>query len=452
VGRTAHDLLQRDGEALYLGPDELPVDGHERRDREIEMKLADGKVHTLLTTRFPVRAGDGGLIGVGTIATDICKRRQAEEHLRQAQKVEALGRLTGGVAHDFNNLLAVIGGNLSLIADAVDGDAEVKELIDDAQAANRAGADLTHRLLVFGRQQALHPQPTDLGELLQPFSRVLERALGEAVGIELAFDDDLWPVQVDRGHLETSILNLALNGRDAMPEGGRLLISASNRSESEGDVVEIAVSDDGLGMTSEILAQAVQPFFTTKGPEEGSGLGLSMVYGFAEQSGGRFDLQSEPGHGTTARLYLPRHLADREEPATPPHRDGLRQGPSDASILLVEDQDAVRRLARRILRREGYRISEAGDAETALRMLTDGRRIDLLLTDIVLPGGKSGIELARQARAERPGIKLLYASGYASDLASAASVEALDAPLLRKPFQPDELLHLVRQVIDQDRA
>ncbi|MGI9452713.1 MAG: ATP-binding protein [Geminicoccaceae bacterium] len=452
VGRTAHDLLQSDSETLYLGPDEPLIDSDTLRDREIEMQLTDGKIHTLLTTRFPVRAGDGGLIGVGTIATDISQRRQAEDHLRQTQKLEALGRLTGGIAHDFNNLLAVIGGNLSLIARSMDGDVELREIVDDAEAATKAGADLTHRLLAFGRQHALHPQPTDLGELITSFSRVLERALGEAVQIELSLEAELWPVYVDRGHVETSILNLALNGRDAMEEGGLLLIRVSNERSEEGDVVEIVVVDEGTGMTAVVLAQAVQPFFTTKGPDGGSGLGLSMVYGFAEQSGGHLDIASEPGRGTTVRLRLPRHHAEHSE-AMPPVAIGNMADAQNISILLVEDQDAVRRLARRILSREGYRISEAGDAETALDILAGGNRVDLLLTDIILPGGMSGIELARTARAAHPKLKLLYASGYASDqLAETEAADELDAPLLRKPFQPDELLVLVRQAISEGRS
>jgi PAS domain S-box-containing protein len=450
VGRTARDLLQGGGEALYLTGGEPPIDDSERQEREIEMLLADGEAHTLLATRFPVRAGDGGMIGVGTIATDISQRRQAEEHLRQAQKMEALGQLTGGVAHDFNNLLAVIGGNLSLIADAIAGNSDLKELIDDAEAATRAGADLTHRLLAFGRRQALHPQPTDLQALLQPFSRVLERALGEAVQIELDLDDGLWPVQADRGHLETSILNLALNGRDAMPAGGRLLIRASNCSLADGDVVEIAVSDEGSGMVPEVLARAVQPFFTTKGPDRGTGLGLSMVYGFAEQSGGHLDIESRPGLGTTVRLRLPRAAAGDAA-------IDVRQAPTaaadrPASILLVEDQPAVRRLARRILARHGYRVREAGDAETALRILAEGERIDLLLTDIVLPGGLSGIELARRARTSRPALKLLYASGHASERAWSEAAGRLEAPLVQKPFHPDALLALVRAVMGEGQA
>ncbi len=447
AGRTAHDLLSEYGGALYLGQGEPPIDGRERYDREIEMTLADGETHTLLTTRFPVRAGDDGLIGVGTIATDISERRQTEEHLRQAQKMEALGQLTGGVAHDFNNLLAVIGGNLSLIASEVEGDAGLRELIDDAESATKAGADLTHRLLAFGRQQALLPQSTDLRELLLPFSRVLERALGEAVRIELELDDDLWPVDVDRGHLETSILNLALNGRDAMPDGGSLVIRVSNDGGEDGDFVRVTVSDDGDGMAPDVLSKAVQPFFTTKGPDGGSGLGLSMVYGFAEQSGGSLDIDSRPDRGTTVRLRLPR--APNELPNGQATKEPCEAGsPGDVSILLVEDQPAVRRLARRILDRQGYRVIEAGDAETARRLLADRRRIDLLLTDIVLPGGMSGIELAREAKAAHPELRLLYASGHAFDV----SADGLEAPLLQKPFQPGDLLGLVREVMGEGKA
>lgn len=449
VGRTAYDLLERDGETLYLAPDEPPMDGDALHDREIEVMLADGRTHTLLTTRFPVRAADGGLIGVGTIATDICKRRQAEDHLRQKQKMEALGQLTGGIAHDFNNLLAVIGGNLSLIARSIDGEQELHEIIADAEAATKAGADLTHRLLAFGRHHALHSQPTDIGELVTSFSRVLERALGEAVQIDLSLEEALWQLHVDRGHLETSILNLALNGRDAMKGGGRLSIRVSNESSEEGDFVEIAVTDEGAGMTPAVLGQAVQPFFTTKGPDGGSGLGLSMVYGFAEQSGGHLDIESDPGRGTTVRLRLPRYHAKDSKTESSTMREDRDQG-QGISILLVEDQDAVRRLARRILSREGYRIREASDAEVALDILADGQLIDLLLTDIILPGRMSGIELARTASAAHPELKVIYASGYASDsLVKGENASGLDAPLLKKPFQPDELLLLVRQVISE---
>ena len=446
VGHPAQDLLPNDSAALYLARDDPINESHERRDDEIEIRLADGNMHTLLTTRFPVHAGDGGLIGVGTIATDICKRRQAEEHLRRAQKMEALGRLTGGIAHDFNNLLAVIVGNLSLIASSVDDNTDLKELIDDAEAATKAGADLTHRLLAFSRKQALHTKPTDLRELLTSFSRVLERALGEAVHIELSLDDDIWLAQIDPGHLETSVLNLALNGRDAMPEGGTVMINASNHHDAEGDFVEIAVTDKGSGMTPEILAQAAQPFFTTKGPDEGSGLGLSMVYGFAEQSGGRLDIESKPREGTKARLFLPRALEDQSN-----HEKQLAAGPpiamDEVSILLVEDQPAVRRLTRRILARQGYQICEADNAEAALQILNGQSDIDLLLTDIVLPGGVSGVELARQARVKQPDLKLLYASGYASDPARGDIAGHLDAPLLRKPYKPDDLLHLIKKVM-----
>ncbi|MGI9498955.1 MAG: response regulator, partial [Geminicoccaceae bacterium] len=420
---------------------------------------ADGSEHTLLTTRFPVHAGDRGLIGVGMIATDVTERLHAEEHLRQAQKMEALGQLTGGVAHDFNNLLAVIYGNLSLIRNELDVDGHLAELADDAAAAAKTGADLTNRLLAFGRQQELHPEPTDAKDLLIQFSRVLERTLGEAIAVELSMDDRLWPIDVDRGQLETSILNLALNARDAMPDGGVLGIAALNRlSEARavgghdkaalGDCVEIAVSDTGEGMGSDVQARAVQPFFTTKAVGQGSGLGLSMVYGFAEQSGGHVDLSSKVGSGTTVRLFLPRSFRWMERP-----NDTAIFAPAATKlgeqILLVEDQPAVRRLAKRILTRQGYDVLEAPDGKAALGILADHADVDLLFTDVVLPGGMSGVELAAAAGADRPGLKVLYTSGYAPERILKDLGHGRDSLLVRKPFDADDLIRLVRQALDQ---
>ncbi|MDH3772284.1 MAG: PAS domain S-box protein, partial [Nitrospirota bacterium] len=286
VGKTANDILSANAARLYGPGGDQAGNGEQMVDEEIEISFADGSLHSLLMTRFPVRAGDGRLIGIGTIATDVTERRNAEEHLRQAQKMEALGQLTGGVAHDFNNLWAVIYGNLSLIGHDLQGPPELLELLEDASAATQAGADLTHRLLAFGRRQTLHPQPTDTRELLVKMFRVLQRTLGEAIVIEAGLNDELWPIEVDRSQLETSLLNLALNARDAMPEGGALRIAAQNVTR-DGDVasgpfVMITVSDTGAGMAADVLARAVQPFFTTKSVGRGSGLGLSMVYGFAQ--------------------------------------------------------------------------------------------------------------------------------------------------------------------------
>ena len=459
TGRTATDLFPPEIAALYLTSSHRPGVIDARLEQEIEMIFADGSVHTLLTTRFPVHADERGLIGVGMIATDVTERRHAEEHLRQAQKMEALGQLTGGVAHDFNNLLAVIYGNLSLIRGEIERGSELAELADDAAAAAKAGADLTDRLLAFGRQQNLHPEPTDAGYLLVQFSRVLERTLGETIAVKLSLDDGLWPIDVDRGQLETSILNLALNARDAMPEGGVLEIAALNvPSEARatgwddraplGDCVEITVSDNGEGMSSDVRARAVQPFFTTKTVGQGSGLGLSMVYGFVQQSGGHFDISSKIGEGTTVRLFLPRssrQLARPDEAASfssVPEKHGEQ-------ILLVEDQAAVRRLANRILTRQGYHVLEAADGKAALRILAGHAGIDLLFTDVVLPGGMSGVELARAAKADRTDLRVLYASGYASELVLDDLGHSEDTLLVRKPFHADDLIRLVRRTLDQ---
>ncbi|MGI9489401.1 MAG: response regulator, partial [Geminicoccaceae bacterium] len=323
-------------------------------------------------------------------------------------------------------------------------------------------ADLTNRLLAFGRQQDLRPEPTDAEGLLIQFSRVLERTLGEAIAIELSMDDDLWPIDVDRGQLETSILNLALNARDAMPDGGILGITALNvPSEARtirrddgaalGDCVEIAVSDTGEGMGSDVQARAIQPFFTTKTVGHGSGLGLSMVYGFAQQSDGYLDISSEIGRGTTVRLFLPRssqpmRVSDHVAVPTPAFDRPGEQ------ILLVEDQPAVRRLAKRILIRQGYDVLEAPDGKSALRILADHAHIDLLFTDVVLPGGMSGVELAARAGADRPGLKVLYTSGYAPERILDDLGQDRDSSLVRKPFDTDDLVRSVRQALDQPAA
>ncbi len=462
IGRTASVLFPPDIAALYLADDRLANIDDARLELEIEMTFADRSVHTVLTTRFPVQSEERGLIGVGMIATDVTDRRHAEEHLRQAQKMEALGQLTGGVAHDFNNLLAVIYGNLSLIRSEIGHDGQLSELAEDAAAAAKAGADLTNRLLAFGRQQELHPEPTDAQDLLVQFSRVLERTLGEAIAIELSMDDGLWPIDVDRSQLETSILNLALNARDAMPDGGVLSITALNvPSEAQaagreekvafGDYVEIAVSDSGEGMSSDVQARAIQPFFTTKTVGQGSGLGLSMVYGFAQQSGGHIDIASEIGEGTTVRLFLPRSSQPSAPSDAAAKSAASPERPSEL-ILLVEDQPAVRRLARRVLTRQGYDVLEASDGRAALEILADHTHIDLLFTDVVLPGGMSGVELAAAAEADRPGLRVLYTSGYAPERILDDLGQDGGISLVRKPFDTDDLVRSVRQALDQPAA
>ena len=461
VGRSPAAVLP--GATADLFRDARAGDGsrHAERQRDVAADFADGTARTLSLTRFPVHAPDGRLLSVGTIATDVTEQRMAEEHLRRAHKMEALGQLTGGVAHDFNNLLAVIAGNLSLLKQETEGIGETAEVIEDAIDAAQAGADLTHRLLAFGRLQTLRPQRVDGRALLTKMSRVLTRALGETVDLVAEPADDLWPIRVDRSQLESCLLNLALNARDAMADGGELRITAENSDRGgsgtdgmgpgeTGHNVLFTVSDSGTGMDDDVLSRAVQPFFTTKSSGEGSGLGLSMVDGFVEQSGGRLEISSTPGRGTTVRVYLPRcpeHTGDGASIDVPaPDRGG-----HGGRILVVEDQPKVRRLAGRILTRLGYEVLESGNAADALHILAGSADIDLLFTDIVLPGGMSGVELADEARRRRPGLKVLYTSGYAPESVLDKDRSDREAPLVRKPFQMEDLAKTVRHALDLPR-
>ena len=310
----------------------------------------------------------------------IGEREQAEAQLRQAQKMEALGQLTAGIAHDFNNLLAVILGNLELMADDAGDNADLQELIDDAQSAAHSGKELTHRLLAFGRRQTLHPQRVDVSELVTGMLKLLERTLGEGVVIKHLSRGSLWPIEVDRNQLEMSLLNLAINANHAMPEGGMLQIEMANKvlKNSDalsqeglrpGEYVEISITDTGIGMTEEVAAEAVLPFFTTKEAGEGSGLGLSMVHGFVSQSGGHFVINSEVGKGTTVRLYLPKADQAAAAVAEEPEQEARGNGAGER-ILIVEDRHAVRRTARRMLAGLGYDVVEAVDGDEALKVLS----------------------------------------------------------------------------------
>ena len=455
VGRMASEVLTGETAELFDGE---PI-GHGERHREVCLTLADGAAHTLSLTRFPVHAPDGRLSSVGTIATDVTERRLAEQQLRQAQKMEALGQLTGGVAHDFNNILAVIAGNLSLARPETAGMGDLAEIVEDAFEAAQTGAELTNRLLAFGRLQALQPQRVDSRDLVTKMSRVLTRTLGETVELVARADDDLWPIQVDPSQLETCLLNLALNGRDAMADGGILRITAENAefddsgtpgtdTEKSGQYVLFTVADTGTGMDDDVIGRAVQPFFTTKRSGHGSGLGLSMVDGFVEQSGGRLEISSTPGIGTTVRVYLPRCL-DRTRAPAPVDASAPDRGGQGERILIVEDQPKVRRLADRMLTRLGYRVLQSESAIDALDVLDDATDIDLLFTDVVLPGGMSGVELADEARRRRPGLKVLYTSGYAPELVLDKDHADQRTMLVRKPFQSEDLAQSIRHALDQ---
>jgi len=459
-GRTSDEVFAPELADIYAISNEDELRDGQAVEEEVQTSFPDGRIHTVLLTNFPVLDPGGQLMGVGTIGTDITDRRDAEDELRQAQKMEALGQLTAGAAHDFNNLLAVISGNLSLLSDEGLVDDDKRELTEDALSAARSGAALTTRLIAFGRRQTLHPQVTDTRELMTGLLRILERTLGETIDIRRSLPDDLWPIAIDKAQFETALLNLALNARDAMPDGGLLGVETSNltldRRTALGDghvppgaYVTIAVSDTGVGMTGDVIERAVQPFFTTKDAKHGSGLGLSMVYGFAKQSGGYFELSSSPGQGTTATLYLPRTHAEADGMPTT-SQAGEKPAPRGERILLVEDDSRVRRMARRILLALGYDVLEAEDGQMALALLRATPDIDLLFTDIVLSRDLNGFELAAAARQVCPGLHILYASGYAEDPLLRGRDAADPIRLIRKPFQKEDLAREVARALGHE--
>jgi two-component system CheB/CheR fusion protein len=350
---------------------------------------------------------------------ELLERTRPEAQLHQSQKMEAIGNLTGGMAHDFNNMLGVIIGNIDLPRDLRRDDVDVDELACEALDAAFRGADLTRRLLAFARQQPLRPLRVDINELVSGITRLLSRTLGEDIEISLALSPEVWPVVVDPAQLEASLTNLATNARDAMPEGGRLVMVTANRcldtdytaQHTEvvpGDYVMIEVSDTGSGMTVEVMNRIFEPFFTTKSRDKGTGLGLSMVFGFIKQSGGHISVYSEPAIGTTFRLFLPRtteDIAAADAPSAVPLAHGRGE-----TVLVVEDNAALRRVVMRQLGELGYRVLAAENAVAGLRLL-ERESVDLLLTDVVMPGGTNGRELARRARQRWPRIKVIFISG-----------------------------------------
>jgi PAS domain S-box-containing protein len=383
-------------------------------------------------------------------------RMQAEAQLRAAQRMEAIGQLTGGVAHDFNNLLTVILGNAEMLVESLSDDAQLRLLAEMTQTAAQRGAELTQRLLAFARRQPLDPAAVDVNGLLGSMDALLRRTLGDEVEVELVRGGGLWRALVDAPQLENALLNLCLNARDAMPDGGRLTIETANAAlddayarEAEevepGQYVMIAVSDTGVGMTEEVRARAFDPFFTTKAVGRGSGLGLSMVFGFVKQSRGHVRLYSEPGQGTTVRLYLPRAAAEPPAVASAVP-EGLPRGAE--AVLLVEDDTQVREHAARLLESLGYRVLAAPDGPSALALLREGKAVDLLFTDVVMPGGMNGRELADAARALRPGLPVLFTSGYTENAIVHHGRLDRGVLLLAKPYRRGELAAKLRQALD----
>jgi CheY-like chemotaxis protein/CHASE3 domain sensor protein len=404
--------------------------------------------------RAPVPTG-----GFIIACADVTARVQAEQAARQAQKMEAVGHLTGGVAHDFNNLLQIIGASLDGTARDGDGDPKRAERIQNALNAVARGARLTGQLLAFARRQTLDPRSTNIGRVIQEMTDLLRRTLGERIEVECIVAGGLWNTLVDPGQIENAILNLAINARDAMPAGGKLTIEVANAFLDDayvaqhgevvaGQYVMVGISDTGMGMAPEVAARAFEPFFTTKAEGHGTGLGLSQVYGFVKQSGGHIKIYSEVGHGTTIKLYLPRTRKPQE--GVGPVTTGPVEGGTER-VLVVEDDNDVRAAAVEMLGNLGYRVLKAANAEQALTVLASGAPVDLLFTDVVMPGPIGVRELARRARELRPNLAVLYTSGYTQNAIVHNGRLDDDVSLLSKPYRREDLARKVRVMLNDKR-
>jgi len=427
----------------------LEIEAQRRDGRELKIEISVTALHRR-----------GGHV-FNAFIRDLTDKIAAEEQLRQAQKMETVGQLTGGVAHDFNNILTVITGTIEILEQGVadnPGLAAIAHMIDDA--ATR-GAELTQRLLAFARRQPLQPRNTDVNSLIIDAAKLLRPTLGERVEIESAFEEDAWPALVDPSQLTTALLNLALNARDAMPDGGKLVLETGNvnldeiyaRSNAEvapGPYVMIAVSDTGHGIPAAIRDKVFDPFFTTKGAGKGTGLGLSMVYGFIKQSNGHIKIYSEEGHGTTIKLYLPRAGERADEASAAPAPIAVEGGAE--TILVVEDDPLVRNYVAAQLTGLGYTTLAAANASEALRRIDDGEAFDLLFTDVIMPGPINGRQLADEATRRRPSLKVLFTSGYTENAIVHHGRLDPGVLLLAKPYRKSDLARMVRIALAQTTA
>ncbi|MEG3167226.1 PAS domain-containing protein [Sphingomonas sp. LB3N6] len=471
IGKTDADVLedQKEAEQLMATDRRIMETGVEEQIEE-DVRLPDGTPVTWLSTKAPLLDEDGSVIGLVGSSVDITRIKRAEaavrelnrtleqrvldaiaerqlveEALRQSQKMEAVGQLTGGLAHDFNNLLTGMMGNLELLQMRLARGRldDVERFILAAQGAGRRAASLTQRLLAFSRRQTLDPKPTDVNRLVAGMEDLLRRTVGSTNTIEVVGAGGLWTANIDAGQLENALLNLCINARDAMPDGGRLTIETANkwlddraaeeRDLAPGQYLSICVTDTGTGMPAETIERAFEPFFTTKPIGQGTGLGLSMIYGFARQSGGHVRIYSEVGTGTTICIYLPRHHGDAEiveVDASPVRPDGA-QG---QTVLIVDDEATIRHLVDEVLEDLGYTVIGAADGAAGLKVLQSGARIELLITDVGLPNGLNGRQVADAARSLRPGLKILFITGYAENAAVGNGHLEPGMELLTKPF------------------
>jgi PAS domain S-box-containing protein len=445
AGTELNDLVRRllGGEVLT----DLEIRQQPSRDATLELRVSGA----------PLYNGERHVRGAVCIVEDVTESKATQRQLEHAQRMEAVGQLTGGLAHDFNNLLAVVIGNLDLLQDQPDLSPAARESVDLALKASLGGATLIRQLLAFSRRQALSPKPFDLGALVASTRALLSRTLGEHIEIDMRLAPDLWPAMADAAQVESAIANLAINARDAMPNGGRLILETANQYLDEdyaeanpdvqpGEYVMLAVSDTGTGIPADILNRVFEPFFTTKEQGKGSGLGLSMVYGFARQSRGHVKIYSEVGHGTTVRLFLPRadHQMKAATAAPPAAADPDRIA---AIVLVVEDNVDVRRIVCKLLRDFGCTVIEANSAGAALEVLQSDRPVDLMFSDVVMPGGMSGTDLVQAARRLRPGIKTLLTTGFAEASLRNQAQFADAGEIITKPYRRQDLARKLKAVL-----
>jgi PAS domain S-box-containing protein len=459
LGRTVAELRSQEYSDSFAVQDRDVIAQRRAMQWELSVPKKDGP-RDVLIVKFPLLNEKGDVTAVGSILADVTEQKRAEAQVAQAQRIEAVGQLTGGIAHDFNNLLTSILLNADVLANLLDD--KLRPLAEAVRMAAERGADLTRRLLAFGRRQILEPRPTDIRDLLSGMEPLMRRTLGERIEIRSQHAAGLWQATVDPGQLENAVLNLALNARDAMPNGGRLTIetgnvtldaeqAAANPEIKPGEYVMVAIGDSGSGMASDVVARAFEPFFTTKDVGKGTGLGLSMVHGFVRQSGGHVRIYSEVDIGTVVRLYLPRAMTPGETAdAAPVAPQDLPTGKE--TILFVEDDPMVRHHTGRQIVGLGYRVVIAENAAEALAHIESGCVPDLLFTDVVMPGGKNGRQLALELQQRWPHLRVLYTSGYAHGRLTIDGESVPSKYVLGKPYRRADLAGKLREVLDEPVA
>jgi PAS domain S-box-containing protein len=456
LGEGLGGLFQRAEDAERLLAADAAPPAARAKPYTVQFRRKSGEAFPATIVQAAIVGSSGSQLGRLVLIHDVTVERQQEALLQQAQRMEAVGQLTGGVAHDFNNLLTVILGNLELLEPRLADDLS-QSLAGEAREAAEMGARLTDRLLTFARRQRLETQSINLNEFVLSLTELLRRTIGTPIDLSTALAPDLWSTVVDPGQVESAVVNLVINARDAMPNGGRLVIETFNATLDAGDIaaipgmaagdyVVLSVADTGHGMPPEVRARAFEPFFTTKPAGKGSGLGLATIYGFARQSGGNVTIYSELGQGTTVNLYLPRAGRSPEEetatPAMPEAHAGLGE-----TLLVVEDDDRVRRLTARRLTELGYRVLEARHGAEAFAVLSETPGVEIVFSDLVIPGAMSGFDLARQVRDHYPGARVILTSGYSAGLMDQADIAQLDLKVLRKPYRQSELARAFRAAL-----